>query len=110
MKESPLFTNHVFFCNATSFKSAINKLEHQVVTNQNLVTIQKLVDNRVISVLMAKKAVSSGLRMSHLSVAGERSATGIKDLCSECTSSNRPRVTCVKVICDPVQKYMVKQL
>ena len=91
-----------------SLESAVAKLEHQIFTRNNLKTMQQLVDDKVLSAQMAKKAAASGLRMSHLKTASKRSSNGIKDVFSESTVDKKPRVTCMKAICDRVQQYMEK--
>ena len=107
MKQSPLFANLVSQ-SSMSLDSAVAKLEHQMFTRNNLETMQQLVDDKILSAQMAKKAASSGLRLSHLKAACNRCSSGIKELFSERTSANKPRVSCMNAICDRVQQYMEK--
>ena len=102
------FTNHIFLSNSMSVESAVGKLEHQLFTRQNFETMQRLVHDKVMSEQMAKKAAASGLTITHLKRASTRSSNGIKDLFSEYTAHNKPRVTRAKAIYDRVQEYMEK--
>ena len=58
---------------------------------------------------MAKKGAASGLKLSHLKTAAQKSSSGIRDLFMEYAANNKPRVTHVKKICDRVQDYLAQQ-
>jgi hypothetical protein len=101
VSHSTLSHNH-----AVSFDSAISRLDYQIKSKQNMQTLQVLVENKILSESMAKKAASSGLRMNHLKMASKRSEMGITELFSELNSENKPRATASKMITDKVQSYI----
>ena len=107
MKQLPLFME--YFANCTrSLQSAVDILDHQLATSYNLKTLDHLVANDILKPEMAKKVAASGLQLCHLKIASNRSATGIRDLFSELTVDNQPRVSKSKKIWDRVQQYLEK--
>ena len=91
MKQLPLFMNYFAHC-TRSLQSALDILDYQLATSYNLKTLDHLVANDILKPEMAKKVAASGLQLCHLKMASNRSANGIRDLFSELTVDNQPRI------------------
>ena len=81
--------------------------EHAKMTDSNMLSLQSMVADKIISQCMAKKIASSNLCMEHLKLAMSRdSLTGLANLFKEPLSNAKPRVKSTKHIISKVFQYL----
>ena len=102
------FCNENHKCSTFTSQYALDIFLYQKLVNKNLPSLQCLVDQKVISLGMAKKVAGSGLNFSSLNLASKRNEDGIYALFTEKSSHGKSvRVTNSKKILHSVNSFFM---
>ena len=102
------FCNENHKCSTFTSQYALDIFLYQKLVNKNLPSLQCLVDQKVISLGMAKKVAGSGLNFSSLNLASKRNEDGIYALFTEKSSHGKSvRVTNSKKILHSANSFFM---
>ncbi|XP_061184839.1 uncharacterized protein LOC133192851 [Saccostrea echinata] len=100
------FNNHILQENSFSFQSYMEVIQFQNTVQDNTNSLSYLLENKIISKVIANKISKSGLGLAHLQLAYDRDRDcGIHQVLSETTSTGKPRVTVNKTIIKNICQY-----
>ncbi|XP_061179391.1 uncharacterized protein LOC133188017 [Saccostrea echinata] len=88
------FNNHILQENSFSFQSYMEVIQFQNTVQDNTNSLSYLLENKIISKVIANKISKSGLGLAHLQLAYDRDRDcGIHQVLSETTSTGKPSLS-----------------